>query len=1573
MNPVQLAQEIEERYRRYLKTTFYFKDSELRKSFEEALDSGRLSKGPYLEATPVFKRGQTPRTLFQDLLRSQLDEGFLKAVKGDRPLYRHQEESVQRVWNGCNVVVATGTGSGKTEAFLLPILLHLYREFQAGMLGPGVRALILYPMNALTNDQRDRLGEICTQLKDAGSPFGFTFGQYIGETPEDENDSRRHARDHLAEREQKGFSTIKNGNVIHGELVLRSEMRCTPPHILLTNYSMLEYLLLRPDDSPLFDNGRAHRWTFLVLDEAHQYRGSRGIEMGMLLRRLKQRLKEGGRTEPFHSIATSATLIGGEQDKAAVARFAADLFGEAFCEEDVILGETEPIPEPGLAKLDRVDYQLLGDTLYNEGANSSALTKVAEKVGVSLPDNEDPAKSMWRLLQCDFRSAKLRRSITGSPTEVREIADRIFDDLPEQERIPALSELVDLLLRTKDPSSDTPLLSARYHLFLRSLEGAFVSYYPEKKVFLDRKTERVAFEVALCRECGQHYFVAQKDLDLRKGKIQEAIRDPNDMNFGATFLRPIVGDGDETGEDEDNNSAGRKVFLLCVRCGEASQSKPTCGHDPQFIRVVKGKNPKDEDRADQLAKCDACGYTAAGRDPVREVVHGTDGPHAVIATTLYRVLPEGRKKVLAFADGRQEAAFFAWYLETSYRDILSRNLLLKAAQSLDQLTPEGISLREMATELRNLFQEMKIFSPATGDLELRREAWLSLYREFLTDEPRISLEGVGSIRWSIKWPEWFKVPQVLKNPPWSLTDVQARDLIFILLDTMRTDRAVELRAGRGISLNWSDLNLQASQMRFRIGRPRRRKNVRSWDGEKGKRARLLAKILIRLREDLSESEALEQAIKCLREIWEALRQSDEKAPSSADRLLLSVDDARRLNPEWYRLHLLRDKDVIYQCGVCGRLQTLSLHSVCPRHLCPGTLEEKHVGNLEPNHYRLLYEEDLPGSLRVEEHTAQLDKEKAREFQREFKKGNIHVLSCSTTFELGVDLGDLDTIFLRNVPPEAFNYAQRVGRAGRRSGYPGFAITYCRRTPHDLYHFSEPERMLNGVVHPPVLSLRNDKIIIRHITAVALSRFFRKHPEKFKNVESLFGSLEQPSGVADFKAFIYEYQAELEKSLCDIVPSNMLEKIGLTNGSWIDRVTEKDEITGEYSQFCLAESEVSNDYRIVKKLEMTAANTEDYDTAKWAKMRAKTIAEEDALSFLSRKAVIPKYGFPVDVVELDTQRTQQDQEAFEVLLQRDLSIAISEFAPTSKLVANKKVWTSYGLKKVAEKEWPRKCYKRCQKHNVFLQWDQGQNEPPTPCDDRLDFFKYIVPLFGFVTDREKPPEEPKSRTSRVFSTRPYFAGGRDPEPGTIIFPAFNDPLITIKKASPGLMVVLCEGRRREGFYICGKCGAGFRNRQRSHKTPYGQDCQGELKQVSLGHEFVTDVLQLQFHPVPQNKVDPVWFTYSLAYALAEGAAEVLEVPSTDLSTTVTYSDQHSVLPIILYDNVPGGAGLVARLEDAVVLKACLEAAMRRVSGKCGCDENVSCYGCLRTYRNQFAHQYLQRGSVYHYLRKILDSL
>lgn len=1537
---MKLVNEVEERYKRYLETTFYFKDPNLRKSFQDTLNTGHLGKGPYLEATPVFKRGKTTRELLKELFTNFIDQGFIKALWGNRPLYLHQEEAIRKVFREArNVVVATGTASGKTEAFLYPILLHLYLEFQKGELGPGVRALILYPMNALANDQQARLGEICKRLNEADSSFKFTFGQYIGETPDDENDSKRHAGDHIAHR-------------LPGELVLRKELRENPPHILLTNYSMLEYLLIRPDDSPLFDNGRARWWNFIVLDEAHQYRGSKGIEMAMLLRRLKRRIREGGRTGPFRCIATSATIAGGESDKSAVAKFASELFDEKFQDEDVILGATESIPDIGTKSLSLEDYQTLQDALRLSSDHN--LNEIAFRLGLTIPEGLDLKKEVGYILQNDRRSSKLRQLITIEPKDVSQLDKEIFPELSDNLRVNALSELVELVIKAKAPFSETPLASVRYHLFLRSLEGAFMSYLPQKRLFLERRSkveEGAVFEVALCRECGQHYLVGK----LRDGKLMEAIRDPGHPDFGASFFRPIEESMEETSEEE--NEVEKNIFNLCIVCGVMSKakgkgSKTPCGHSNSIL-IERQEGQEGED---QIPRCSVCGYRAP--DPVREVVHGTDGPHAVIATTLYQKLPEDRRKVLAFADGRQEAAFFAWYLENSYKDILNRNLILKAAETLWNVTNEGISLRELAIGLRDVYRKNNVFPPAIGDLELRRESLISLYREFLTDEPRISLEGVGLLRWFIKLPEKFKIPEIFFSPPWSMNKQKALDLIFVLLDFMRVDRAVELRTIGEVTLNWSDLAIQATQMGVRIGLPHRPRGskhwpIRSWDGKNGRRAQFLKKILVR--KGFGDEVAVEKAQELLRSIWEALRQSDELIPSQ-DRFLLSVNDARRLNPDWWRIFVISDDDFVYQCDTCGRIQCVSIDDSCMRHRCPGSVSKIQSKELEVNHYQLLYKDNLPGVLKVEEHTAQIEKEKAREFQRAFKLGEINVLSSSTTFELGVDLGDLDTIFLRNVPPEAFNYIQRVGRAGRRSGFPGFAITFCRRNPHDLFHYAEPNnRILKGTVRPPILSLGNEKIIARHITANGLSSFFRNSPNRFQNVEKLFNNLENPSGVSDLHKFLQNHKIELKESLKDIVPKAVADKVGLNDDEWILGMV------GENSRFAIAEAEVSNDFKCVKKLQRDSADREDYSTAKWAKRRAETIASEDALSFLSRKAIIPKYGFPVDVVELDPHRTQQTSESLEVLLQRDLSIAIAEFAPTSKLVANKREWVSYGIKKVAEKEWDRWFY--CLKHQKFVSCDREKELPSLKCCDELHKHRFILPKFGFVTDRNKP-KDPKGRSPRVFTTRPYFVGLTVPQAIEI---NYND--IKLTKASPGRMVVLCEGRKGKGFYICAQCGAGFRERKNQHETPYGENCTGPLEIVSLGHEFVTDVLQIQFLlGLPECDING--FAYSLAYALVEGSAEVLAVPATDLSTTVAYNDGSVIPPIVLYDNVPGGAGLVAQLEEKNVLYDCLKAAMARVNGSCGCGENDSCYGCLRSYRNQFVHQLLRRGPVLQYLNTLL---
>ena len=199
MTPFALAEEIAARYRRYLETTFYFRDPELRRSFAEALSEESISNGLFLDATPNFRRGETAAEVLGQRAPVDLDPGFLEAIDGARRLYQHQVEAVERIANGHNTIVATGTGSGKTECFLYPILLALLEEHRRGGLKarPGVRALILYPMNALAHDQRQRLGEICRRLEKANSAFRFTFGQYIGATPEDERDNRRHAEEVL--------------------------------------------------------------------------------------------------------------------------------------------------------------------------------------------------------------------------------------------------------------------------------------------------------------------------------------------------------------------------------------------------------------------------------------------------------------------------------------------------------------------------------------------------------------------------------------------------------------------------------------------------------------------------------------------------------------------------------------------------------------------------------------------------------------------------------------------------------------------------------------------------------------------------------------------------------------------------------------------------------------------------------------------------------------------------------------------------------------------------------------------------------------------------------------------------------------------------------------------------------------------------------------------------------------------------------------------------------------------------------------------------------------------------------
>ena len=241
-DPLETSAQIIYGYRRYLRSLLPVRDSRVATALAyQITHSDLLTKGPLLEATPPYEHGATLDTLIREGALSpalrELDSG---AFPFTRRLYVHQEQAIRKVAAGRNVVVATGTGSGKTESFLLPILDALSAErAREGTLRPGVRALLLYPMNALANDQMKRLRQM---LKAAPH---ITFGRYVGDTKQTDREAA------------ETFGKLNPGEpMLENELLSRKAMQATPPHILLTNYAMLEYLLLRPADMDLFEGAR---------------------------------------------------------------------------------------------------------------------------------------------------------------------------------------------------------------------------------------------------------------------------------------------------------------------------------------------------------------------------------------------------------------------------------------------------------------------------------------------------------------------------------------------------------------------------------------------------------------------------------------------------------------------------------------------------------------------------------------------------------------------------------------------------------------------------------------------------------------------------------------------------------------------------------------------------------------------------------------------------------------------------------------------------------------------------------------------------------------------------------------------------------------------------------------------------------------------------------------------------------------------------------------------------------------------------------------------------------------------
>lgn len=437
-NPILASDNLKQSFIDYIATSFDIADPYYAQKLREELEQdGFVAKGPYLDVSGSFKAGKSLTELMDEGVASKLfsqlepiDEKD-REIKLERPLYLHQEQALRKANEGNNLVVTTGTGSGKTECFLIPIVNALLREQEQGTLADsGVRAIIIYPMNALANDQIKRMRNLLRNYPD------ITFGLYNGNTKHTQKEALAEYRKIHAKDDNFTKEPLEN------ELISRETMQQTPPHILITNYSMLEYMLLRPKDDKVFSSAKLR---YIVLDEAHIYKGTTGMETSMLMRRLRARLKV---TDQVQYILTSATLGGKEANKSIV-EFGQQLCGLNFKEENIIRSvDASPVIE------ERNIYPV---AFFGDIANGLLSVKGAfTKYGIPdfAPNGNDDEKLYNFLLHSDlyyrFREA------TRTPKTI----SAIHCDLGISKQ-----ELIDFVaVCTRAEKGNANLIKARYHL-----------------------------------------------------------------------------------------------------------------------------------------------------------------------------------------------------------------------------------------------------------------------------------------------------------------------------------------------------------------------------------------------------------------------------------------------------------------------------------------------------------------------------------------------------------------------------------------------------------------------------------------------------------------------------------------------------------------------------------------------------------------------------------------------------------------------------------------------------------------------------------------------------------------------------------------------------------------------------------------------------------------------------------------------------------------------------------------------------------------------------------------------------
>ena len=828
--------------------------------------------------------------------------------------------------------------------------------------------------------------------------------------------------------------------------------------------------------------------------------------------------------------------------------------------------------------------------------------------------------------------------------------------------------------------------------------------------------------------------------------------------------------------------------------------------------------------------------------------------------------------------------------------------------------------------------------------------------EAVSIDDRQSLEGVGLVRITLdRDPGWRPPPPLLAL---GLSENEAWDLMAELVRTLRMQGAITMP--ETVAPNDAIFDPRLGPIYARNQGSERRHKVLAWLPVSGTNRRVEY-----LRNVLTKLGRTEDPTFMLGKIWDYL------TGSAVDWLAKThqkgLGELRQVDHQLLRFRLVTDDAPVFMCGTCQRVAPVSVRNVCPAMSCTGTLRSfvPPTMAVDQNHYRSIYRGMYPVPLRALEHTAQWQNTEAAKIQQQFVDGEVNALSCSTTFELGVDVGELQAVMLRNMPPRTANYVQRAGRAGRRAGAAALVVTYAQRRSHDLTHFASPETMMTGAIRTPYVPLDNERIDRRHAYSVALSAFFRWDLEAHQRISRNAGDffLDSDFGEAPKKAvaqFLIPVPNRVAVSLDRILPDAVKAALGLPGDGWVsDLLTLLDQVG----------SEIENDIATLTKLEQAAVDTKKYYVAERYQQVKRTILTRDLLGYLANHNVIPKYGFPVDTVELRTDFGATVGQRLE--LSRDLSQAIHEYAPDATLVAGGQLWTSRGLYRLPGKDLERFNYQVCDHCGHYAEAIGELEHSQCPVCDRVpsaSVRRYLVPEFGFVADPNptkvgsRPPKGAWGGSTHVVKLSDQATERAVTLPGGTI---------DVSVGPRGRLISLADGPGSAGYWVCDWCGwgtaaaqAGKPPKEHNHLLREGRQCGGRLALTDLGHRYETDLLSLALKADGVGTLpETTW--KSVLYAILEAASASQQISRDDIDGTIRPTGPFS-RSLVLFDTVPGGGGNVLRISEH--LEEVLEAALMRVDS-CECGEETSCYGCLRSYRNQRDHELLSRGTATTFLRML----